>query len=188
MRRRSARSRSTGSTPTPGGPSSGPASRIAATTRRWLAALPAAPRGGGLHLVHGSPRDPTWEYVTVAPVARASLALSGRSDASYGLLRPHPPARRRSARRRPDARSLAPARRHHGLALDERPGLLNPGSVGQPRDGDPDAPATSSSTPSAATADLAAGPVRHRRGPARDAAGRPARAPRRPPRLRAVIV
>ena len=32
-------------------------------------------REGAITLVHGSPRDPTWEYITSAPVARANLAL-----------------------------------------------------------------------------------------------------------------
>ena len=42
----------------------GPGSRACPTTRRE----------GDMTLVHGSPRDPVWEYITSIPVARANLA------------------------------------------------------------------------------------------------------------------
>ena len=47
---------------------------ISADTQRWLAALPERWSSGQFTLVHGSPRDPTWEYVVSAAVARASMA------------------------------------------------------------------------------------------------------------------
>ncbi|MFL5675547.1 MAG: metallophosphoesterase family protein, partial [Chloroflexota bacterium] len=47
---------------------------IADTTRAWLAALPQRRTDGDFTLVHGSPRDPTWEYVTSAALARAGLS------------------------------------------------------------------------------------------------------------------
>ncbi len=43
---------------------------------------PGAYAEGDFALVHGSPRDPTWEYITTAPVARLNLALL---EVPYGL-------------------------------------------------------------------------------------------------------
>ena len=55
---------------------------IAADTRAWLAALPERLEREGFTLVHGSPRDPIWEYVTSTPVARAGIAAM---DTPFGL-------------------------------------------------------------------------------------------------------
>ena len=105
---------------------------IAPDTRDWLAALPERLVEGDFTLVHGSPRDPTWEYVTSVPVARANLAaLTTR----YGL---HGHTHIPIAFREDDGR-VEPITPGDGsvLALDERRLLINPGSVGQPRDGHP---------------------------------------------------
>src|SRR5688572_2068453 len=48
---------------------------ISPATRAWLEALPKRMVDGNFTLVHGSPRDPTWEYITSVPVARANLAV-----------------------------------------------------------------------------------------------------------------
>lgn len=107
---------------------------ISSATREWLAALPETRREGDFELVHGSPRGPIWEYVTSAPVARASLAAL---EAPYGLHgHTHVPAVFRDD---DGAIELIAPRDGSLLRLDGRPSLLNPGSVGQPRDGDPDA-------------------------------------------------
>jgi len=105
---------------------------ISADTRSWLAALPERRTDGDFSLVHGSPRDPTWEYILSAPVARASLAVLATRHGLHGHT--HVPMAWRSEGswvEAVDPRSVAI------LELDERPTLLNPGSVGQPRDGDP---------------------------------------------------
>ncbi len=104
---------------------------ISPATRAWLAALPERRVEGDFTLVHGSMRDPTWEYITSVPVARANLAIL---DTPYGLHgHTHVPV----AFRDDDGRvvPISPAADSE-LALDGR-ALLNPGSVGQPRDGDP---------------------------------------------------
>ena len=59
--------------------------RITPTTRAWLADLPAERTEDGFALVHGSVRDPMWEYVTQAPVARASLAILADRGLRFGL-------------------------------------------------------------------------------------------------------
>ncbi len=83
-------------------------------------------------LVHGSPRDPIWEYVTTTPVARASMASLSTPYALHGHT--HVPIAWREDDGRVEA--LEPSD-GSSLSLDGRRLLLNPGSVGQPRDGDP---------------------------------------------------
>ncbi len=110
---------------------------IDADTRTWLAALPERRTEGDFVLVHGSPRDPTWEYITTAPVARRNLELLQVPYCLHGHT--HLP----SVFRDEDGliEMLSPADGSN-LILDGRQLLANPGSVGQPRDGDPRASAT----------------------------------------------
>ena len=49
------------------------ADRIEPTTREWLAQLPQRQVEDPFTLVHGSPRDPTWEYVFTASIARGNM-------------------------------------------------------------------------------------------------------------------
>jgi diadenosine tetraphosphatase ApaH/serine/threonine PP2A family protein phosphatase len=107
------------------------ARRISPETRAWLAGLPERMEIGEMTLVHGSPRDPTWEYVLTTPEARANLAALATPCCLHGHT--HVPAAWRE-----EAGRVAPLSPRHGsvLPLDGRRLLLNPGSVGQPRDGD----------------------------------------------------
>jgi diadenosine tetraphosphatase ApaH/serine/threonine PP2A family protein phosphatase len=109
-------------------------SRISETTRTWLAALPTTRREGDLTLVHGSPRDPIWEYITSVPVARANLAALETSVGLHGHT--HLPMAWADRDGRIEAIAPGPG---STFRLDGRRALLNPGSVGQPRDGDPSA-------------------------------------------------
>jgi len=98
----------------------------------WLGALPERREEGGCLLVHGSPREPIWEYVTSTTVAAANLAAMPGSIGLHGHT--HVPVAFVESGadvllHRPEAGS--------SLALAGRRALLNPGSVGQPRDGDP---------------------------------------------------
>jgi predicted phosphodiesterase len=105
---------------------------IGEATRGWLGRLPERHVDGDFSLVHGSPRDPMWEYITSIPVARANLAVLGTR---YGLFgHTHIPTLYRDGDRALEAISAGSG---SDVPLDERPSLLNPGSVGQPRDGDP---------------------------------------------------
>ena len=112
------------------------AGRIAPATRAWLAALPDRRLADGITLVHGSPRDPTWEYVTSAGGAAANLAAFATPHLLFGHT--HIPLAYRA-----DGVRMATIEAADGssLALDSRRILANPGSVGQPRDGDPRASA-----------------------------------------------
>jgi diadenosine tetraphosphatase ApaH/serine/threonine PP2A family protein phosphatase len=88
---------------------------------------------GRVGLYHASPRDPVWEYVLSALLAelcldtqRHRLCLVGHSHVAL------------SFSRRDGELTTGEARRA-GTQLDLAAGewLINPGSVGQPRDGDP---------------------------------------------------
>jgi diadenosine tetraphosphatase ApaH/serine/threonine PP2A family protein phosphatase len=108
------------------------AQRISPATRAWLADLPGRTELGEMTLVHGSPRDPTWEYITTTSEARASFAAFTSPYCLHGHT--HVPVAWRD-----DDGHLEAVRPPAGseIALDGRRLLLNPGSVGQPRDGDP---------------------------------------------------
>lgn len=105
---------------------------MAAATRERLAALPETLVLDPVTLVHGSPRDPLREYVTSLASARDNLALLSTRYGLHGHT--HVPVAFAD-----DGEYIAVVEPHHDtvLDLDERPILLNPGSVGQPRDGDP---------------------------------------------------
>jgi predicted phosphodiesterase len=86
-----------------------------------------------VELAHASPRDPIWEYVIDGP--GAAIALSNAPDAKVVLVgHTHVPMSARSVGDRVTG-GHAPAGREEHLAEDVRL-LANPGSVGQPRDGD----------------------------------------------------
>jgi diadenosine tetraphosphatase ApaH/serine/threonine PP2A family protein phosphatase len=86
-------------------------------------------------LVHGSPRDPIREYVSTPDVALENLAVLGTP---YGLNgHTHVPVAFCLAA--DDSLRLVTPGDGGTLELDGQRALINPGSVGQPRDGDPDA-------------------------------------------------
>ncbi len=101
------------------------------TQRSWLAELSPAAEVEGAQLFHGSPRDAVWDYVLSEGAAQASLiathaplVLVGHSHVALAL----------SWDGSVLAGGLAPLGTTAELA--DRRWLLNPGSVGQPRDGD----------------------------------------------------
>jgi diadenosine tetraphosphatase ApaH/serine/threonine PP2A family protein phosphatase len=105
--------------------------RITVTTRSWLRALPERRTEAGLTLVHGSPRDPIWEYIVSLAVARVNLEVL---DTPIGLFgHTHLPMvwTERDGRVEPISPVVGST-----FGLAGRHALLNPGSVGQPRDGD----------------------------------------------------
>lgn len=98
----------------------------------WLAGLPEQIVLEGFTLVHGSPRDPIWEYVTSAPVARAGIAAMPTAGGFNGHT--HVPIAFVDEDGRLEMMSPGAGSR---MTLGGRRMLLNPGSVGQPRDGIP---------------------------------------------------
>jgi predicted phosphodiesterase len=106
--------------------------RINAETRSWLAALPLRSVEAPFTLVHGSPRDPTWEYVYNAAIARANFTEFDTQHCLVGHT--HIPLVFRS--RKSGGVETAIAREDSAMTLDDARLIVNPGSVGQPRDGD----------------------------------------------------
>jgi len=102
--------------------------------RAYLAVLPEVRRDGELTAVHGSPREPIWEYITDAAIAAANMTAFQTRHCLYGHT--HLPVIYRS-----DGihMTVVPATTAAPIALDARRALINPGSVGQPRDGNRDA-------------------------------------------------
>ena len=106
--------------------------RLAPEARTFLERLSPEARREDVALFHASARDPVWEYVLDAEsalasieLARATLVLVGHSHVALSIV----------LREDSLAGGLAPDATTHDLR-DGR-WLLNPGSVGQPRDGDP---------------------------------------------------
>jgi diadenosine tetraphosphatase ApaH/serine/threonine PP2A family protein phosphatase len=109
---------------------------VGAPTLELLRELEPSGRREGIALAHASPRDPIWEYVLSAEQADACLdaqaeriGLIGHSHVSLFFARP-------AGRERGEIHG---AQVGDGvvLHLGSDDWLLNPGSVGQPRDGDP---------------------------------------------------
>jgi len=105
---------------------------IGAAARAWLAAQPVTAVREGVALAHGSPRDPLREYITSRDVARQNLTAFEERLGLHGHT--HVPIAFVEDGGAVTSWSPADAGR---LALEGRRALLNPGSVGQPRDGDP---------------------------------------------------
>jgi diadenosine tetraphosphatase ApaH/serine/threonine PP2A family protein phosphatase len=95
----------------------------------WLRQLPEVQTEDGVLLVHASPRDPIFEYVLDGATAAANLDLLGDRACLHGHT--HIPGYFY-----PDGDTV----QHNywlGRVRVHGPVLINPGSVGQPRDGDP---------------------------------------------------
>jgi diadenosine tetraphosphatase ApaH/serine/threonine PP2A family protein phosphatase len=98
----------------------------------YLAALPEVRREGELTAVHGSPRDPTWEYITDPQVASSNLASFDTRLCLHGHT--HVPIVWRAEDGQVAAVPSAPG---SPVSMSGGRLLANPGSVGQPRDGNP---------------------------------------------------
>jgi diadenosine tetraphosphatase ApaH/serine/threonine PP2A family protein phosphatase len=99
----------------------------------FLAGLRPQGHEGSVGLYHASPRDPIWEYVLSTLLAELCLdrqtdrvCLVGHSHVALSFVR-----------REGELATGEPRRAGTFLDIAEGEWLLNPGSVGQPRDGDP---------------------------------------------------
>ncbi len=106
---------------------------ISAENLAFLATLRPTGDEESIGLFHASPRDPIWEYVLAdllaelcLDVQRNRICMIGHSHVALSFVRP-------------EGQPATGERRLDGEQLDLSGGewLLNPGSVGQPRDGDP---------------------------------------------------
>jgi predicted phosphodiesterase len=106
---------------------------IAPETREYLLSLEPKASADGLGLFHASPRDPIWEYVLSALAAELCfdatdfrLSFIGHSHVALSF-------------QRAEGEPATGTTRREGEEVDVSAGewLINPGSTGQPRDGDP---------------------------------------------------
>jgi diadenosine tetraphosphatase ApaH/serine/threonine PP2A family protein phosphatase len=101
-------------------------------SRTFLERLQPSAEADGVDLYHASARDPVWEYILTEEAARATLELS---DAPLILVGHSHVALALTLEGAEVAGGVA--RGGSEFELEGRRWLLNPGSVGQPRDGDP---------------------------------------------------
>jgi predicted phosphodiesterase len=104
---------------------------LSGASRHYLDGLQPFGKASGVALFHGGPRDPVWEYVLTDEAASAAFALT---DEWLVLVGHSHAALQVSLRDKALEGALAPGGTEVELGGARR--LLNPGSVGQPRDGD----------------------------------------------------
>ena len=101
-------------------------------TREYLLSLSPQSSAEGVGLFHASPRDPVWEYVLSALAAELCfdatdfrISFIGHSHVALSF-------------HRPEGEAASGTTRREGSEVDLATGewLINPGSAGQPRDGD----------------------------------------------------
>ena len=98
--------------------------------RAYIASLPEVRVAGDLTAVHGSPRDPVWEYITGPGIAASNFDAYETRLCLFGHT--HLPVVFRSVDGGVEAMPGLPGTTS---PLGGERALLNPGSVGQPRDG-----------------------------------------------------
>ncbi len=99
----------------------------------WLAELRPLALEGSIGLYHASPRDPVWEYVLSALLAELCFERQERRVCLIG----HSHVALSFVRMEGELATGEPRRGGVELQIASGEWLLNPGSVGQPRDGDP---------------------------------------------------
>lgn len=99
----------------------------------FLESLTPEGREAEVGLFHASPRDPVWEYVLSALLAELCLSAQSARVCLIG----HSHVALSFTRREGALATGEPRRAGTELDVAESEWLLNPGSVGQPRDGDP---------------------------------------------------
>jgi predicted phosphodiesterase len=99
----------------------------------YLGRLPSVIEQGDFTLVHGSPREPVWEYLLSVSSARENFTCFKSPYCLVG--HSHLPSIFRQTETG-DA-SFSPFLDYIGLTLGKSRLIINPGSVGQPRDSDP---------------------------------------------------
>jgi diadenosine tetraphosphatase ApaH/serine/threonine PP2A family protein phosphatase len=107
--------------------------QLDAGDRAFLAALPRTHVEGDVTFAHGSIRDPVWEYLLTPEQALVQLELQTTTYSMVG--HSHLPFVFEASR--DGMPGLRRASDGTTLALGDTRIVANPGSVGQPRDGDP---------------------------------------------------
>jgi diadenosine tetraphosphatase ApaH/serine/threonine PP2A family protein phosphatase len=109
------------------------AEQLTQESAAYLRALPPVVIEGDFTMVHGSLRWPEWEYLLSTEQAQAQFELQ---TTPYSLVgHSHLPFVFREEPTRPPSLERAPS--GECTVLEKQRLIINPGSVGQPRDGDP---------------------------------------------------
>jgi predicted phosphodiesterase len=108
------------------------AERLTPETHSFLERLPETLVSGDFTLVHGTPRQPVWEYMMSAQIAAANFPLFSTPFCLIGHT--HLPGYIADEPPQPPLMAGPPPL---PLALGDTRLFINPGSVGQPRDYDP---------------------------------------------------
>lgn len=108
--------------------------QLTPTSRDYLSELPTHKELEGFYLAHASPREPVWEYILDT---RTAFANFQHFTASFCLVgHTHVPVVFELNEERERTETLIPPLLEP-LELGPHRMIINPGSVGQPRDGDP---------------------------------------------------
>lgn len=107
--------------------------QLSAASRAYLEAVPETRVQEGVTCAHGSPRHPIWEYLIYAGVAKQNLAFFDTGLCLVGHT--HVPVIFREEPENGLCQALAPEE-NRPFPIDGHRLIVNPGSVGQPRDGD----------------------------------------------------
>ena len=106
---------------------------LSAEEHRYLSSLPFVLVEDDFTLVHGSLRSPEWEYLLSAEAAEDHFRFQ---ETAYGLVgHSHVPFVAEEREGSPP--TMGPLQDGDVLELDQDRLIINPGGVGQPRDGDP---------------------------------------------------
>ncbi|MBN1485945.1 MAG: metallophosphoesterase family protein [Chloroflexia bacterium] len=109
--------------------------QLSEENREFLDQLPASLVIGEFTLVHGSPRAPIWEYITHASIATENFYFFDTSVCLVGHT--HVPTAFHLSEQGPAVCERSWLNGERNLDLSEGRWILNPGGVGQPRDGSP---------------------------------------------------
>ncbi len=109
---------------------------LTAGNRAWLESLPDQPVVRGRYTItHGSPRHPIWEYILTPSIARSNFE---HFSTPYCLIgHTHVPVIYRLPEEDKRCEALMPTTEFPIALAGPHRLILNPGSVGQPRDSDP---------------------------------------------------
>ena len=106
--------------------------QLSAEQLDFLRSLPMMREEGPFTLVHGSLRSPIWEYLTFTEAASATLELLPTQFCLVG--HSHLPF---ICREQEEGPAFAAFPEDEPVAMGSERWIINPGGVGQPRDGDP---------------------------------------------------
>jgi predicted phosphodiesterase len=109
------------------------ANTINPTTMEYLSSLRPSGEAHGLGLFHASPRDPIWEYVLSDDVAGGSMDVSPFRVSLVG----HSHVALSFHRGKDEVVTGSAMTNGEEISFSDGEWILNPGSVGQPRDTDP---------------------------------------------------